>query len=305
MQYSRARCLIALSLCASSACGPGGERTDSSPNDSDAIADRAQPATDVASSDGATNAPMDGSMPTLDAGEDAALDVALEGAYDAANDGSADSATPARDTVELIAGSTATGFADGVGAAARFSGPSGAVLSADGATMYVADTFNALLRTIDVATGATRTVAGRLQVQSVVDGVGAAARFQSPRAMAITNDGATLYVADGPTVRRVDTRSWSVTTIAGTAGMSGYVDGAGATVRLGFLLHSFALSDDERTLYIADRSNRVLRALDVSAAPMTGEVRTVAGTRYTGADVHADGVGAAARFSGLGAMPLS
>jgi sugar lactone lactonase YvrE len=228
-----------------------------------------------------------------------ATDVSLQG--DASTDAAADVAPP-RGTVEIVAGSTSTGYLDGVGAQARFSGPSGAALSADGRTMYVADTFNSLLRVIDVTTGATRTVAGRLQVQSVVDGTGADARFQSPRAMVLTADGSTLYVADGPTIRRVDTRTFAVTTLAGTAGMSGYVDGAGALVRLGFLLHSFALSADERTLYIADRSNRVLRTLDVSAAPMMGEVRTVAGTRYTGAEVHADGVGAVARFSGLGGI---
>jgi DNA-binding beta-propeller fold protein YncE len=239
--------------------------------------------------------------------EDAGDAVAIVDASDASpqGDASTDAAAdvaPPRGTVEIVAGSTSTGYLDGFGAQARFSGPSGAALSADGRTMYVADTFNSLLRVIDVTTGATRTVAGRLQVQSVVNGTGADARFQSPRAMVLTNDGSTLYLADGPTIRRVDTRTFAVTTLAGTAGMSGYADGTGAVVRLGFLLHSFALSADERTLYIADRSNRVLRTLDVSVAPMMGEVRTVAGTRYTGAEVHADGVGAVARFSGLGGI---
>lgn len=228
-----------------------------------------------------------------------ASDVLMQG--DAADAGTDVGPTP-RGTVEVVAGSTSTGYLDGVGAQARFSGPSGAALSPDGRTMYVADTFNSLLRVIDIPTGATRTVAGRLQVQSVVDGTGADARFQSPRAMVLTADGSTLYLADGPTIRRVDTRTFSVTTLAGTAGMSGYADGRGADVRFGFLLHSLALSADERTLYIADRSNRVLRTLDVTAAPMMGEVRTVAGTRYTGPEVHADGVGPAARFSGLGGI---
>jgi DNA-binding beta-propeller fold protein YncE len=64
------------------------------------------------------------------------------------------------------------------------------------------------------------------------------------------------------------------------------------------LLHDFAFSADGATLYVADRSNRVLRSL----SPATGEVRTLAGTPYAGAAQHADGVGAAARFSGLGAL---
>jgi len=204
---------------------------------------------------------------------------------------------PPRDTVELIVGNSATGFVDGVGVAARFNGPSGAVLSPDGRTMYVADTFNSLLRRLDLQTGEVRTLLGRVQVQSVVDGDAGVARLQSPRGMAITSDGGLLFLADGPTVRRVDVNSLEITTIAGTPGMSGYVDGTGSAVRLGFLLHSFAMGADDRTLYIADRSNRVIRTCDVE----TGVINTIAGQRDAGV-ANVDGIGTAARFSGIGGL---
>lgn len=208
-----------------------------------------------------------------------------------------DAAAPA-DVVEVLAGVAATGFVDGAGTAARFSGPAGGVALPDGSALLIADTFNAVLRRVSLPGGAVETVAGRVQVQATADGVGRAARFQSPRAMVVDRAGARVYLADGPTIRRVSLPGFEVVTLAGTAGMAGYADGTGAAVRLGFLLHSLELSADERTLYIVDRSNRVLRALDLDS----GAVRTVAGAPYGGAAQSADGTGAAARFGGPGGV---
>lgn len=210
----------------------------------------------------------------------------------------ADAGSTSRGSLGLLAGSSATGSADGVGIAARFNGPSGGVLLPDRSALIIADTFNAVLRRVDLATGAVTTVAGKVQVQATADGAGTGARFQSPRAMVAAPDGSAVYVADGPTLRKVTIPGYVVTTIAGTAGASGYEDGTGATVRLGFLLHALELSADGQTLYVADRSNRVLRTLTLA----TGAVATVAGTHYTGAELHVDGVGAAARFSGMGGI---
>jgi DNA-binding beta-propeller fold protein YncE len=204
-----------------------------------------------------------------------------------------------RDVIELVLGNSATGFLDGVGTAARFNGPSGAVLSGDNRYLYIADTFNALLRRLDVQTGEVRTLLGRPLVQGVVDGDAGVARLQSPRAITITSDGGVLFLADGPTIRRVDVNTLDITTIAGTPGMSGYVDGTGPAVRLGFLLHSFAMGADDRTLYIADRSNRLLRSCDTQ----TGAITTLAGLQDAGVTAaNVDGVGSSARFSGLGGI---
>lgn len=200
--------------------------------------------------------------------------------------------------VELLAGAAATGFVDGIGPDALFNGIGGAVVLPDGSAILATDTFNATLRRISLPSGETRTVAGRVQAQTTVDGVGLQARFQSPRAIALSRDGSTAYLADGPTLRRVRLSGYEVQTLAGTAGMPGYVDGRGESVRLGFLLHALALSDDERSLFIADRSNRVLRRLDLQ----TLEVSTLAGSAYSGANQSSDGIGNAARFSGLGGL---
>lgn len=204
-----------------------------------------------------------------------------------------------RETVEVIAGETSTGAADGLGTAARFNGPSGAVLSPDGDTIYVADTFNSLIRTVDVATGRVETLAGQRQVGAITDGTGTAATFQSPRAMAISPDGSTLYIADAETIRTLDTTTLAVTTVAGTPGERDYVDDTGPDARFGFLQHSYNLSADGTTLYISDRSNKVLRAANTS----NWAVSTLAGDTYEGfAAQHADGTGDTVRFAGIGGL---
>ncbi len=213
----------------------------------------------------------------------------------------ADAAAAPRDVVSVLAGVPATGFADGTGTAALFNGLGGAVLLPDGVTLLAVDTFNATLRRIDLRTGDVSTIAGRVQVQAVTDGIGTAARLQSPRSIALNASGTAAYFADGPTIRRITIPGYEVSTLAGVAAMAGYVDGKGPTVRLGFLLHALALSADDKKLYIADRSNRVLRLLDLD----TQEVSTVAGSVYTGSNQSVDGIGPAARFSGLGGITMA
>ena len=223
-------------------------------------------------------------------------DAAIDSGVDAGEPPEPDASVPMeRGTLAVLAGQTSTGYSDGTGAAARFNGAAGAALSADGASLYVADTFNSLIRRVDVATGAVTTLAGQVQQAAVVDGTGREARFDSPRALAITPAGDALFVADSGTIRRVALPSLEVTTVAGIWTMTGYVDGVGDEARFGFLVHDFAFSADGRTLYLADRSNRVLRALDT----VSYEVTTVAGAPYTPSfpPQHADGTGADARMT--------
>ncbi len=236
-------------------------------------------------------------LPPADAGSPP--DAGTVGPPDAGREEEMDGGAIPRDTVTVLAGNTATGFVDGVGPLARFSGPAGAALSDDGRFIYVADTFNSVVRKVSTEAGEVTTLAGRVQQSAAVDGIGTEARFKSPRSMIVAPDHSALYLADGPSIRRISLPGLEVTTLAGNADTQGYVDGVGDAARLGYLIHSMAISEDGRVLYLADRSNRVLRTLDLD----TFEVQTVAGTRYTGASYqHVDGVGAEARFSGLGGI---
>ncbi len=234
----------------------------------------------------------DGSLRPIDGG------VSPEDGRAPSPDAARPDGSASRGSLEILSGNTATGFVDGRGTEARFSGPSGGVVLPDRSAIVVADTFNGVLRRIDLATMDVTTVAGKVQVLSTSDGIGTAARFQSPRAMAVAPDGSAIYLADGPTVRKVALPSYTVTTVAGTAGQPGYADGTGPTVRMGFLLHALEISADGKLLFVADRSNKSLRTVTLA----TGAVATVAGAPYTGANQHVDGAGGAARFSGVGGI---
>lgn len=124
--------------------------------------------------------------------------------------------------VTTLAGSAGKmGSADGIGAAARFSYPSG--VAADGAgNLYVVDSGNSTIRKVVLATGAVTTLAGSAGNSGRTDDVGAAARFEYPDSA--TTDGAgNLYVGDNGAIRKVVLATGTVTTLAGTVGMFGNI----------------------------------------------------------------------------------
>lgn len=177
------------------------------------------------------------------------------------------------------------GSADGVGSAARFAAPTGIVVdSAD--NVYVADSSNHTIRKITPA-GVVSTLAGGPSFGSA-DGTGSAARFKFPNRIAIDASG-NLYVADtsNHTIRKV-TAAGVVTTVAGTAGQLGSVDGTGSAAR--FKLPAGIATDATGNLYVSDTNNHTIRKITPA-----GVVSTLAGT--AGVSGSADGTGGAAQFT--------
>ncbi len=246
-------------------------------------------------------------------------------------------------TVTLIAGVEGeTGAVDGVGTSARFNEPEGLARDGQG-NLYIADTNNDTIRALAPDSGAVTTIAGLPSASGTADGVGAAAQFNTPRALVLDGAGI-LYVADAinQSVRKVDTTTGAVstlttfgtpplgpvpqgvaldgtdvlvslagggalvdsrvvrvaadgtvTTIAGSATAQGYVDGAPADS----LLNGPAglWNDGAGTLYVADEHNAVIRAIDLPSSV----IRTYAGAKSSGS---ADGTGAEARFLSPGGI---
>jgi sugar lactone lactonase YvrE len=92
----------------------------------------------------------------------------------------------------VVAGSvTTSGSANGIGSAAGFNGPTGLATDSSG-NIYVADTGNNAIREI-TPLGAVTTLAGLNQGDQ--DGVGIAAEFNQPTAVAVDHSG-TVYVVD-------------------------------------------------------------------------------------------------------------
>lgn len=177
--------------------------------------------------------------------------------------------TPAGVVTTLAGTAGSFGATDGVGAAARFNNPRGIVCAADG-TLYVADTNNNSIRKI-APDGAVTTLAGQTNTVGGADGTGSAARFNFPNSLALDQAG-NIIVADenNCTIRRV-TPAGVVTTIAGSAGAQGRVNGTGSAAR--FNQPTGVAVDGSGNIYVVDYVNQLIRKI----AP-DGNVTTVAGT---------------------------
>ena len=201
--------------------------------------------------------------------------------------------TPAGVVTTFAGFAGSSGTADGTGSTARFNSPSGLAVDSSG-NVYVADTGNHAIRRIVPAgpTGGVGTVslfAGLPAVQGSANGGLAAARFNSPRGLAIDGTGS-IYVADtgNHTIRKITPNS--VSTFAGAAGIPGAADAAsGANARFRSP-HNVAV-DGANNLYVADAGNHTIRKLTPA-----GLVTTLAGVPLNSGN--ADGDGSAARFSG-------
>ena len=168
--------------------------------------------------------------------------------------------------VSTLAGSPgATGNSDGTGAFAGFDYPCGVAADAAG-NVYVADTENHTIRAITPG-GVVTTVAGIATSSGCADGVGKAAHFNSPSALAFDTSSGNLYVADTDnfTIRMVVPSTGVVTTLAGTVGTSGSTDGSGSTAL--FYAPSGITTDGDGNLYIADTDNQTIRLAIMPAAP--------------------------------------
>jgi sugar lactone lactonase YvrE len=193
--------------------------------------------------------------------------------------------TPAGVVTTLAGKAGQAGSVDGIGSAARFNFPGRGCVDASG-NIFVADFGNYTVRKI-TPTGAVSTVAGKAGEAGSADGIGSAARFNQPMAVAIDQAG-NLYVADiwNCTIRKI-TPAYMVTTIAGSAGEIGSNDGNGPDAR--FFDPSSVAVDSSGNLYVTDTHNFTIRK--ISAA---GMVSTLAG--MVGEYGSQDGSGLSARF---------
>ncbi|MBT5582053.1 MAG: hypothetical protein HOJ56_17230, partial [Acidimicrobiaceae bacterium] len=131
--------------------------------------------------------------------------------------------TPAGEVTTLAGSAGSSGSDDGTGTEARFYNPTGVAVDGDG-NLYVTERYSHTIRKVTPA-GEVTTFAGSAGSAGSDDGTGAAARFREPTGVAVDGDG-NLYVADAGnnTIRKV-TPAGEVTTLAGSAGSSGSING--------------------------------------------------------------------------------
>ncbi|MCR9143700.1 MAG: hypothetical protein NXI24_15740 [bacterium] len=225
--------------------------------------------------------------------------------------------------VSTLAGSGTPALNDGVGTAADLNEPNGS--TSDGTSVFIADAQNGAIRKVDIATGTVSTIISGLGTPArdvvtdgtflyvtesggnriirvtladssqivlagsgaggTVDGIGTAAQFTFPHAIAVWNG--FLYVAqNNGAIRRINLTTTEVVTYAGTAGMSGHQDGPAASA---LFSQPNGLVTIGSALYVAEAgNNHTVRKIDLA----TDIVSTVAGSPGVPGDV--DGFGTAA-----------
>jgi len=150
--------------------------------------------------------------------------------------------------------------------------PYGVAVDGSG-NLYIADTWNNVIRRVDVGTGVITTVAGGTAGSCGDGGAAISACLATPRGVTVDGDG-NLYIADSDNyrVRKVAADTGIITTVAGN-GSPGFTGDGGAATSASLSRPASVRVDGAGNVYIADELNNRVRRV----AAGTGIITTIAG----------------------------
>ncbi len=191
-------------------------------------------------------------------------------------------------SVGVLAGAPGVpGTTNSSGGSARFNSPTAIALDSAG-VRYVTDTTNHTIRRIS-AGGGVDTMAGGAGISGSADNATATnARFNLPAGLAV-DTAKNVFVADtgNHTIRKI-TAAGVVTTLAGSAGSTGFTDATGTAAR--FNSPAGLAVDASGNVFVCDAGNHTIRKI-TSARVVT----TVAGSPGVSGTTNANGT--SARFN--------
>lgn len=160
---------------------------------------------------------------------------------------------------------------------AYFDRPTGIAVSADGKTLYVADSGNGRIRRVNATTGATSLLVG--STRGYRNGVGSRAQFRKLHTLLLSKDGKKLYVVDqnNHAIRQVNLTTKRVTTLFGV-GRAGYREGGSAHAVLSY--PEMLAQGPGNTLFLSEVGSQRIRQLNLT----THRTSFVAGSGKRGND---------------------
>ncbi len=186
----------------------------------------------------------------------------------------------------VAGGGTSASGPDGLGdsglaTAALLSGPNDVAVDSMG-NLYIADTFNGLVRRVNVVTGIISVAAGSGN-SAGTDGFGdggaaTSAHLEAPLGIGLDSSN-NLYIADSGNclVRRVDATSGIITAVAGN-GSSGYSGDLGNATNAALAKPASVRVDPAGNIYVADQAKNAVRQINAVSSIIT----TIAGKGAAG-----------------------
>ncbi len=181
-----------------------------------------------------------------------------------------------RGVITTIAGNGSSGYSGdgGRATAASLFNPKGLSVDRIG-NLYIADFNNHRVRKVDTS-GIITTIAGNGSIGHSGDG-GAAVYATLSFIVAVTTDTfGNIYVTDSNRIRKIDTYTGVISTVAGN-GYSGYSGDGGVATSAQIDGPTDIVFDNLGSLYIADRNNNSIRKVD-----QYGIITTIAGNDTAG-----------------------
>jgi hypothetical protein len=160
---------------------------------------------------------------------------------------------------------------------AELASPTAVAVDSSGLDLFIADTFNNMVREVNLTTGIITTIAGTGTAGFSGDsGPATSAELFDPSGVVVSHSG-NVYISDSDNevVREVNASTQIITTIAGTPQTVGYSGDNGPATSATFATpYGLALNSAGTVLYIADRDNNAIRQVNLT----TGIITTFAGS---------------------------
>ena len=176
--------------------------------------------------------------------------------------------------VSTLAGTGTFGYINGPASSAEFNTPTGIAFDPSNGNIYVADTYNFVIRLINTGTGIVSTLAGSGS-SGYLDGPASSAQFNGPRGIALDSSNGNIYVSDSQNnaIRLINSGTGMVSTIAGN-GTSGYLDGPASSAQFNFPI-GIALDSSNGNVIVSD--SLFIRLVDITS----NSVSTLAGNGFS------------------------